>query len=217
MPKDLEELSREIDILLSREDRKDPEFRLALVMSQIGSLASYLTHDPVLNPNARPHGSREDELMAYGQAFAMLMSLARARGINIENSIELGIANWKDQDWKKRISETNGNYLEGISACPGNITGEAFLDVYGKNLDKSSGYILITRHATPEISSYLPKLAGVVTDHGGQTCHLAQLARGYGKPPCVVGTGNATKKISHGQKITIDAGSERDSGRVYLL
>jgi pyruvate,water dikinase len=58
------------------------------------------------------------------------------------------------------------------------------------------------------------KTAGaIVTDHGGRTCHAAIVARELGVP-AVVGTGNATRAIRTGQRVTVScAGGE--AGIVY--
>lgn len=70
--------------LMEKEYRKDPDSRLNLVLSQLGDIGKYLTHDPTRNPNARPYGSREDEELAFGQAFVQLLGLAHSRGINVK-------------------------------------------------------------------------------------------------------------------------------------
>ncbi|MDX1619135.1 MAG: putative PEP-binding protein, partial [Balneolaceae bacterium] len=52
-----------------------------------------------------------------------------------------------------------------------------------------------------------------VTDYGGRTCHAAIVSREMGIP-AVVGTGNATKELEEGQKVTLSsAGGEE--GRIY--
>ena len=44
--------------------------------------------------------------------------------------------------------------------------------------------------------------AGIVTDHGGRTCHAAIVSRELGIP-AVVGTGVGTEILKDGQKITL--------------
>jgi pyruvate,water dikinase len=46
--------------------------------------------------------------------------------------------------------------------------------------------------------------AGVVTDAGGPFAHTAVVARDYGIP-AIVGTTDATRRITTGTRITIDA------------
>jgi|SRR3989338_4204666 len=213
---DWEDLQKEVARLLKDEDRKDVEFRLNLVLSELGDVAKYVTHDPRLNPSARLHGGSEDEVLAYGQLFAMLFGCAKLRGIDLRSAIEKGMENWRQADWRRVKKQVYKGALKGLSGCPGYAEGEAFVDRYGRRLEKLDGHILVTHYGKPEISVYMDKMIGVVTDEGGVTCHMANIARERNKP-CVVGTSDATKMIKNGQRIRIDAGPERDSGRVYLL
>jgi len=203
--------------LMEKEDRKDPEFRSVLMLSQLGSLAKYITHDPELNPNARPHGSRDDEILAFGQAFVQLVGLVYSRGVDIEKAIRKGLENWEEGDWRKSEAKGDGsNVIKGLLACGGYVTGNAFLDPDRKKLQDLDGDILVTKFAKPEIATYFSKISGIVTDDGGKTCHAAIMAREYNLP-CIVGTGNATERIAHGRKIRIEPGTKRDEGLVYLL
>ncbi|HJW97005.1 MAG TPA: PEP-utilizing enzyme [archaeon] len=203
--------------LMEKEDRKDPEFRFILTDSQIGSLAKYLTHDPELNPNARPHGSPGDESLAFGQAFVQLVGLAQSRGIDIEKAIYEGLNNWEEGDWRKSEAKGGGsNVIKGLLACGGEVTCNAFLDPYRERLDDMDGEILVTKFAKPETAAYFSKISGIVTDDGGKTCHAATMAREYNLP-CIVGTGNATERIAHGRKIRMEPGEKPGEGLVYLL
>ena len=203
--------------LMEKEDRKDSEFRFILTDSQIGSLAKYMAHDPELNPNARPHGSRNDEILAYGQAFVQLVGLAHSRGIDVERAICEGLKNWEEQDWRKSEVKGGGsNVIKGLLACAGEVTGNAFLDPYNERLDDLDGNILVTKFAKPEIATYFSKLSGILTDQGGMMCHAAIMAREYNLP-CIVGTGNATERIVNGRKIRMESGKEPGEGLIYLL
>jgi pyruvate,water dikinase len=48
------------------------------------------------------------------------------------------------------------------------------------------------------------RAAAIVTDSGGMTCHAAIVTRELGIP-CVVGTGEATKRLRDGEMVTVDA------------
>jgi pyruvate, water dikinase len=48
------------------------------------------------------------------------------------------------------------------------------------------------------------KAAAIVTDSGGMTCHAAIVSREL-VIPCVVGTGEATKRLRDGELVTVDA------------
>jgi pyruvate,water dikinase len=65
----------------------------------------------------------------------------------------------------------------------------------------------------PDWEPVLQRASAVITDHGGRTCHAAIVSRELGLP-CVVGTGDATLKLSTGQTVTVSC-AEGDEGRVY--
>ena len=65
------------------------------------------------------------------------------------------------------------------------------------------GDILITKVAGPALSHILPQVAGVVTELGGSTSHLASLARERGIP-MVLGVLDATRRIPNGSTVAVD-------------
>jgi phosphohistidine swiveling domain-containing protein len=209
--------------LMSKEDRKDAEFRLALLTSEIGDIAKYITHDPKLNPNARPHGTIEGEKLAYGEVIVMLMSLAYARGIDYNQALKQGLKNWMEADWRKREAKANlQGVIEGTVIKEGYAQAKAYvvsrehpIRAVKKEKDKP---IIVLAHADPDIIIYLEHAAGFVTDHGGKTCHLAVLTLdeviSKHVPPSIIGTGNATKVIKHGEMITLEAYALHGKGYV---
>jgi pyruvate,water dikinase len=60
----------------------------------------------------------------------------------------------------------------------------------------------------PQHAHYFNKLKGLITDYGSLTSHPTILAREH-NIPCIVGTGNATDKLRHGQKIKMIVNSEQ--------
>ncbi len=101
--------------------------------------------------------------------------------------------------------------LTGLPASPGTAAGEAHIIL---DLEKSSEFkdreVLVTDMTTPDWVPIMRKAAAIVTDQGGMTCHAAIVSREMGIP-CVVGTGDGTKKLRTGQYITVDA----SRGTVY--
>ena len=65
------------------------------------------------------------------------------------------------------------------------------------------GDILVTQVAGPALGSVLARVAGVVTELGGSTSHLASLARERGIP-MVLGVLGATRKIPDGSQVAVD-------------
>jgi len=199
--------------LMTKEDRKDPEFRYALLTTEIGDIGKYMTHDPKLNPNARPHGSPEDEKLAYGQAIVMLMSLCHARDINYKEALYLGLKNWVEADWRRRKS--TGAEVKGLSAVPGYVQANAYVVSKEHPLDGlKKRSILVMEHANPDFVKAIDYTVGIVTDHGGSACHAANISREKGIP-CIVGTGNATEIIKHNDLIEFD--SDLKSGGVVKV
>ncbi|HEY7387362.1 MAG TPA: PEP/pyruvate-binding domain-containing protein [Bryobacteraceae bacterium] len=65
------------------------------------------------------------------------------------------------------------------------------------------GDILVTKVAGPALSHILTRVAGVVTEIGGSTSHMASLARERGIP-MVLGVPDATERIPDGSLVAID-------------
>jgi pyruvate,water dikinase len=65
------------------------------------------------------------------------------------------------------------------------------------------GDVLVTRVAGPALNQVLPQVAGVVTELGGSTSHLASLARERGIP-MVLGVLEATSRIPEGSQVAVD-------------
>ncbi len=208
-----------ISELMGKEDRKDPEFRYVLLTTEIGDIGKYMTHDPKLNPNARPHGSKEDEKLAYGQAIVMLMSLCNVRGIRYNEALDLGLKNWQEADWRKRISQ--GSEMQGLAvglaAVQGYVQANAYVLSKEHPLDEmKTRSILVMKHADPDFVKAKDYTVGIVTDEGGRLCHAAVIARDW-NIPCIVGTGNATEIIKHNDLIEMDSDVQRESGIVKVL
>jgi pyruvate,water dikinase len=77
----------------------------------------------------------------------------------------------------------------------------------------SHGDVLVTPMTDPDWEPVLARVAAVVTDEGGRTCHAAIVSRELGLP-CVVGTDRATATLSDGREVTVSC-AEGDVGKVY--
>ena len=75
------------------------------------------------------------------------------------------------------------------------------------------GQILVTSNTGPDWVRVMRKAAGIITDHGGRTSHAAIVSRELGVP-AVVGTGDATRRITSGIEVTIDC-SGGEKANVY--
>ena len=100
---------------------------------------------------------------------------------------------------------------EGECASPGIASGEVFLLKRFKDIvNFPSGGILVTKKTSPELTRILHKAAGLITDVGSTTGHLAIIARELGVP-VIVNTNKSTEILSPGMKVTINA----DDRKIY--
>lgn len=93
--------------------------------------------------------------------------------------------------------------IEGTSVGQKIIHGEVCVinDVHELS-DFRAGCILVSEITDPDWVPIMRQAAGIVTDHGGRTCHAAIVSRELGIP-AVVGTGVGTEILKDGQKITL--------------
>ncbi|ACU88339.1 phosphoenolpyruvate synthase [Desulfomicrobium baculatum] len=75
------------------------------------------------------------------------------------------------------------------------------------------GEVLVTDMTDPDWEPIMKIASAIVTNRGGRTCHAAIVSRELGIP-CIVGTGNATTKLTQGEDVTVDC-SEGSIGSVY--
>jgi len=198
---------------LKTEDRKDIEFRALLALTELGDVVKYITHDQKLNPNARPYGTKDDEIMAYGQALVQTLATMVLRGINIERAIKIGLKNWAEGDWRRR--KRKEKKISGVVAFPGKARGKAYILSEKRSVKKMpKNSILITSMIKPDMISYLAGVIALVSDNGGITSHAAIIAREL-RIPCIVGTGNASQIIPHGSNVKIIATGKK--GLVELV
>jgi pyruvate,water dikinase len=94
--------------------------------------------------------------------------------------------------------------LQGQGAAPGIASGKVVIirDVKDTGSVKE-GDILVTRMTNPDMVPAMRKVAAIVTDEGGLTCHAAIVSRELGTP-AVVGTKTATNILRNGQVVTVD-------------
>jgi pyruvate,water dikinase len=67
------------------------------------------------------------------------------------------------------------------------------------------GSVLVIPHATPEFGHLLPRVEGLITEHGSVAGHLASLAREFGVPS-VFGMVGAASRLPGGELVSLDAG-----------
>ena len=102
-------------------------------------------------------------------------------------------------------AEPRAVLLRGLGGAPGSAGGRArILTSLADAASFQAGDVLVTHMTSPDWLPLLRRAAAVVTDSGGMTCHAAIVSRELGIP-CVVGTGEATRRLRDGELITVDA------------
>ncbi|MDE3131170.1 MAG: phosphoenolpyruvate synthase, partial [Acidobacteriota bacterium] len=95
--------------------------------------------------------------------------------------------------------------LRGLGGAPGCADGAVrILTTLADASKLGSGDVLVTHMTSPDWVPLMRRAAAIVTDSGGMTCHAAIVSRELGIP-CVVGTGEATRKLRDGELVTVDA------------
>merc|ERR1712176_921660 len=79
--------------------------------------------------------------------------------------------------------------------------------------DFQEGQVLVADMTDPDWEPIMKKAGAIVTNRGGRTCHAAIIARELGIP-AVVGSGDATDKLSAGDEVTVSC-CEGDTGNIY--
>jgi pyruvate,water dikinase len=110
-------------------------------------------------------------------------------------------------------NDPNSDTLAGVPVSPGTVTGPASLINSPDEFDRMEpGSILVCPMTNPAWTPLFAHATGLVTDMGGILGHGSIVAREYGIP-AVVGTGNITQRVDHGQEIRVDG----DAGIVTIL
>ncbi|MCK9580417.1 MAG: phosphoenolpyruvate synthase [Methanoregula sp.] len=101
--------------------------------------------------------------------------------------------------------------LKGQGAAPGIASGKVVIIRDVRDVGKvKEGDILVTKMTNPDMVPAMRKVAAIVTDEGGMTCHAAIVSRELGTP-AVVGTKTATNMLRNDQVVTVDG----EKGHVY--
>jgi pyruvate, water dikinase len=112
------------------------------------------------------------------------------------------------------LEEKGERLLQGLSIGEAITAGKALIIKSADEIDRfEEDSILVTEMTDPDWVPIMKKAKGIVTDHGGRTCHAAIVSRELGIP-AIVGTGKATDVLKDEQEITLSC-AEGDQGYVY--
>jgi pyruvate,water dikinase len=110
------------------------------------------------------------------------------------------------------MAEQGAIAYRGIGAGPVSLVEE------GDDLGLvPAGAVVVSRYSSPWLAKAIPRASAVLTDVGSVTGHMATVAREF-RVPAIVDMGDATKTLTPGQEVTVDA--ERNvvyAGRIEEL
>ncbi len=94
--------------------------------------------------------------------------------------------------------------IVGEPASPGRATGPVRIVHGPQDFDRfQPGEVLVARATAPAWTPLFARAVAVVTDAGTLAAHASLVAREYGIP-AVVGTGDATTRLTDAQQVTVD-------------
>jgi phosphohistidine swiveling domain-containing protein len=104
----------------------------------------------------------------------------------------------------QRRNIPEGTTLRGFAVSPGRVSAPASVIRSPADFSRMEpGTVLVCPTTTPAWTPLFSQARGLVTDVGGVLAHGSIVAREYGIP-AVLGTGQASHRIHHGQHITVD-------------
>ena len=109
-------------------------------------------------------------------------------------------------------NDDGSDTMRGFPVSSGRVTASASVILGPSDFaNMEPGSILVSPLTTPAWTQLFAHAVGLVTDVGSILAHGSIVAREYGIP-AVLGVGNGTKRIRHGQMLTIDG----DAGTVEI-
>ncbi len=113
-----------------------------------------------------------------------------------------------------RLKQNGEPLLKGISVGGAIASGRVVRLSSPEESDRvNKGDILVTEMTDPAWGPIMERVAGIITDQGGRTCHAAIVSRELGIP-AVVGTRDATRVLEPDTDVTLSC-AEGDVGVVY--
>lgn len=143
----------------------------------------------------------------FGQPQDMEWAMDQEGRLYLMQSRSLRVASFAVAD-EKRPTVAKGRKVlldKGTIACRGVGAGSVHMVRSEEDLaDFPEGGVLVVRHTHNEFAVVLQKASAVVSDIGTVLGHLATVAREY-NVPAIFNTEKATKVLSNGMQVTVDA------------
>lgn len=99
--------------------------------------------------------------------------------------------------------------LKGKGITKGKASGKVKLLKNPDDINKvGKDDIVVTNNNSPLFSAAFMKASGIISEKGGELCHLAIVAREMEKP-CILNVENATEKLNEGINVKMDSSKDR--------
>ena len=120
---------------------------------------------------------------------------------------------WAFPEKLNRAAPKSADEIPGLPASAGVVEGIARVVLSPEEFDKvQQDEIVVCRMTSPAWVVLFTKISGLVTDAGGMASHPAVVSREFGIP-AVVGTSDATRRITTGDRIRVNG----STGRVEIV
>lgn len=107
------------------------------------------------------------------------------------------------------ISHSRLKELNGVVGSIGRAKGKVQIVYTNRDLAKvKKGDVLVTAMTRQDFVPAIRKAVALITDEGSITCHAAIIAREL-EIPCIVATKHATRVLKDGDRVIVDASSEK--------
>jgi pyruvate,water dikinase len=156
-----------------------------------------------------------DELLGADPGSTRLQDVVRARRAERARHLTVRIpSSWhgRPEILPADDDAAEATAITGIGASPGVVEASARVVLDPDFDDVESGEILVAPTTDPSWASIMFTAGALVVDLGGQLSHAAVVARELGIP-CVMGTGDGTRRIRTGDRLRVDGAA----GTVEIL
>jgi phosphohistidine swiveling domain-containing protein len=219
-------IQKESADLFSKEDRKDPLFRAAILATELGQILHYLTHDHQINPAARPVGTRSDEEAQLGDCLVQFIMYCISRGFKLSDVYSIGTRRMEEVVWRQTQLEAAPRELRpnelgyGISASVGKATGRIVVLRSAEDASKISEgkcIVVIAEYTKPvweEITARIENVIGLISGTGSPNSHPAIVCREL-KKPCIVSAKELVSRLKDGEIVTMEVEAESEENTVF--
>lgn len=133
----------------------------------------------------------------------------KTKGVCFTRNEDFGTIPIKFSDSSVHISKKSSNVFSGVCASIGKIEAKAKVIYSRKDIKKmNAGDIMVAVGTDFDLLEIMGMAGGIITEEGGILSHASVISREL-KIPCLIGVNDATKIISDGDLVILDATNNR--------